>query len=195
VLAFVGCSEGDGGGGSKADGETSDQGDATAPPPTEGTWTDPATGLMWQVPGAQDPLAGVDWSQALAACEALRWAGFEDWVLPTLDDLRSLIRGCAETATGGACPNTNACPDESAVCYDGDDCMGCLDGDGPGVGGCFWVPEMGAHCNHFWSATRPTSAPGYPCYAHLRNGHVSHNPVEVSIGTYALCVRAAGGGP
>ncbi len=194
--AIVDMSDGDAGTGDSADttddGDTTD-GDATddgeQPAPDGAIWTDPTTGLMWQIPEAPDPRTGLDWYEAVAYCEALELAGYADWTLPTIDDLRSLVRGCDETATGGACPTTHACPDESTECYHGEDCMGCMDGQGPGLNGCYWPTEMGSHCQLYWSSSMTTSPPDYPCYLHLRNGHLSHNPVEVDIGTYAICVR------
>jgi hypothetical protein len=55
----------------------------------DGTVTDTATGLMWQketAPGA------FSWNEALAYCENLTLAGHEDWRLPTIKELRSLVR-------------------------------------------------------------------------------------------------------
>ena len=60
--------------------------------------TDNATGLVWQ--GCASGLTGdtcgtggevsVTWSEALAACEGLSWAGLDDWRLPSLDELHSI---------------------------------------------------------------------------------------------------------
>ncbi|MEM6911408.1 MAG: DUF1566 domain-containing protein [Verrucomicrobiota bacterium] len=64
----------------------------------DGTITDLATGLMWM---AQDsgafPAAGsqgdgtLDWQEALAWAEALDFAGYDDWLLPDIKQLHTLV--------------------------------------------------------------------------------------------------------
>jgi hypothetical protein len=49
-----------------------------------GTWTDPATSLMWAL---QDNGKAVNWDQANNYCRTLSLAGFKNWQLPTLDEL------------------------------------------------------------------------------------------------------------
>ena len=53
----------------------------------DGTITDNVTGLMWQ----QDPGAKMTFDQALAAAETFALAGYDDWRLPTIKELYSLI--------------------------------------------------------------------------------------------------------
>ena len=52
------------------------------------TATDAQTGLMWQRTTSE---AAMDWENALAHCNALSLGGFNDWRLPTLKELRSII--------------------------------------------------------------------------------------------------------
>ena len=53
----------------------------------DGTVTDTYTGLTWQKAGS----ASIQfWEQALAYCEGLNLAGYTDWRLPTIKELRSL---------------------------------------------------------------------------------------------------------
>lgn len=64
----------------------------------DGTVTDHCTGLMWQRETAdvngdgqstdQDVLR---WSEALAYCENLSFAGFDDWRLPSVRELHSIV--------------------------------------------------------------------------------------------------------
>ena len=53
-----------------------------------GTVTDTSTDLTWQ---KDTPENIVNWEQALAYCEALTLAGKNDWRLPDINELRSLV--------------------------------------------------------------------------------------------------------
>lgn len=90
------------------------------------TWTDPITSLTWQVPSAVNVM---NWQEALDYCAALDLDG-GGWRLPDIDELRSLIRDCPATGTGGACTVTSECL-EMWECW-ADVCNGCADG------GCNW---------------------------------------------------------
>jgi len=65
----------------------------------DGTVTDRCTGLMWQQAqfadvngnGQIDLLDAVDWCSALAFCDALVLAGHEDWRLPNIRELQSIV--------------------------------------------------------------------------------------------------------
>lgn len=54
----------------------------------DGTVVDKVTGLVWQSPASdtQQP-----WRDALAYCEALDLAGHDDWRVPDIRELRSLV--------------------------------------------------------------------------------------------------------
>jgi hypothetical protein len=55
----------------------------------DGTVTDNETGLMWQ----QQPRVNFasDWSGALSECESLALAGYDDWRLPNVKELQSIV--------------------------------------------------------------------------------------------------------
>lgn len=67
----------------------------------DGTVTDLVTGLMWQ----QDPGDKLTWNQAAAGADSFELAGYDDWRLPTIKELYSLIRfdGTDVSACVGAC--------------------------------------------------------------------------------------------
>ena len=44
------------------------------------------------------------WAQALMYCKTLDENGHNDWRLPNIDDLRTLIQNHSGTQTGGTCP-------------------------------------------------------------------------------------------
>ena len=55
-----------------------------------GTITDKLTGLIWTKNSLQIP-NGMLWPDAVAACYDLSFAGYDDWRLPNLRELHSLI--------------------------------------------------------------------------------------------------------
>ena len=54
----------------------------------DGTVTDTSTGLMWQQATAPNTY---DWYKAISYCESLSFAGYTDWRLPTIDEIKSLL--------------------------------------------------------------------------------------------------------
>jgi len=88
-------------------------------PSGDATWVDEASQLQW--PRTVN-VSGMSWSEASATCAFLRLCGLDDWRLPTIDELRTLIDGCDATAPGGACGVTDSCA--SDACWR-TDCMSC----------------------------------------------------------------------
>ncbi|MCK9463347.1 MAG: DUF1566 domain-containing protein [Proteobacteria bacterium] len=105
---------------------------------------DPSTNLCWQKEA--DYFLGEFWTDAINTCDS--YSG--GWRLPTISELRTLIRGCDATATDGDCNVTDDCL-QAACC--GDACAGCEGMDGPGPGGCFWDPAIGGGCQMYWSSS------------------------------------------
>jgi hypothetical protein len=68
-------------------------------------WYDSSTTLEWQNPGTAFLPEVQELDGAIAHCSA-RGPG---WRVPTIDELRSLVRGCAIQQTGGACRVTGQC--------------------------------------------------------------------------------------
>lgn len=61
----------------------------------DGTVTDEITGLMWQ----QDPGEKMTWTEAVAMVADFELAGYDDWRLPTIKELYSLIDFSGNTTT------------------------------------------------------------------------------------------------
>ena len=120
--------------------------DTSIPPPT---WPDETSGLLWQV----TPTGGyMDWSEAKAHCADLDFEGRKDWRLPTIGELRTLIRGCPATEDGGSCDVEEGdclkwgCRDET--------CEGCGWWSSTALaGGCSWPDEMQGTCGWYWSSS------------------------------------------
>jgi hypothetical protein len=151
-----------------------------------GEWGDNGNGtimnykynLMWQQTDTYMP-----WSNAITYCNGLDSAGFNDWRLPTIDELRSLIIGCPATMPGGACPATNSCG-----CGFTTDCGGCAQWGGPGTGGCYYPSMFQGSCLEYWSSSTypPNEANAWKVnFDHaLVSSHGKDN------NDYARCVRS-----
>ncbi|MBP5406944.1 DUF1566 domain-containing protein [bacterium] len=101
---------------------------------SNGIWVDPDTYLIWENPMGNQGTGGVGptHTQAAAYCENLVLAGTDDWRLPTIDELRTLVRGVSTTMTGGKCPTSESCTDQDSCNKDkenkhgfGNSCLGC----------------------------------------------------------------------
>jgi hypothetical protein len=127
-------------------------------------WTDPATGLMWQISPTG---GGMNWAHAKTHCEQLNLGGHADWRLPTIAELRSLIRGCPPTESGGACETTDSC---TTLDCGKDACRGCPDHERP-TGVC-WPGELGGATWFYWSASPVADTAIYAWGVHFRVGSV-----------------------
>lgn len=59
----------------------------------------------------------MDWKEAFSYCNSLNANTYEGWRLPTINELRSLIKNCPRTVTGGLCRVSDNCNSDS--CWDG----------------------------------------------------------------------------
>jgi hypothetical protein len=146
--------------------------------------TDPATGLMWQ----NGPTVGarsITWQEAKNYCAELSWGGFGGWRLPDIDELRSFIRGCPPTVTGGSCSVTDECL--SYGCWN--DTCGCGYGGGPGPGCSYWPAgisgELGSY--PYWSSSTVAQHSHLAWWVQFGTGEILGGPIGVAI--LARCVR------
>ena len=106
---------------------------------TTGIWVDPkpfngTVHLMWENPMQYTGFGGAEPSHADSEtyCANLVLAGHDDWRLPTIDELRTLVRGISTIEPGGKCPTSESCTNQ-ATCADdkdntqgfGNSCLGC----------------------------------------------------------------------
>lgn len=149
---------------------------------------DAATGLMWQ----SYPDLECEWEAAIAYCHDLTLEGYGDWRLPTISELRSFIRGCKATMTGGACGVTDECL--SSECAE--DCVECEELKGPGPDGCYWDAKLGGPCEwHFgnwtwwnWSSSSHTLMNDCAWGVFFGTGLVDYSSKDYNT-HHARCVR------
>ncbi len=130
-------------------------------PSNSGPYTDPNTQIVWSLEMGH----WLSWEHANDYCENSEAYGFSDWSLPTIDQLRTLIKGCDNTKTGGSCKMSNNCTTVS--CWEEElgensPCNGCEGNEGPYYedenGYNYYVPEEfeNYYCILFWSSTQMT---------------------------------------
>jgi len=147
---------------------------------TGDTWTDSSSGLTWQVTPLSDHMT---WDEAKTYCQTLTLAG-GGWHLPTISELRSLIRGCDATVTGGACGVTDDCIDSSCR---NDPCVGCDYLAGPGSGGAYWPDGMSGVISWYWSSSVVADVDSYVWRVVFNSGLVSGHYIDDN--GFARCVR------
>ena len=134
-----------------ADADAYDAGDADGDVTAcDGAWLDPTTGYLWENPPS-DTMR--NWDDAMSYCNGLSLCGYPagSWHLPTISELRSFIRGCPGTVTGGACGVTDSCLDSS--CWSSAACNRCSWLGGPDSDGCYWDSTVGGDCYWYWSSS------------------------------------------
>ena len=177
---------GDSGGFDGGDGGTDTDADTDADADAGGdcaeAWYDPASGLSWAVLPSVD--GEMNWQSAADFCDAMALCGDDDWRLPTVDELRSLVRGCPDTETGGACEVTDYCatPD----CWNSA-CDSCAFDEGPDAG-CYRPAEMEGSCIPMWTSTGDEESEPGAWTVGFRTAAVA-NVTKTTIDAGARCVR------
>jgi len=149
------------------------------PPSNGGTWTDPTTGYVWQNPPTEYTMT---WDNAVDYCKSLNLDG-KQWHLPTISELRSLIRDCAATQTGGSCGVTDIC--SSSPCSTSA-CIGC---GGKSFYDCYWDPNLSGAYFYYWSASSYADSTGYAWGVNFHNARVN-NSYKAYYNSNVRCVRA-----
>ena len=86
----------------------------------DGVYLDPTTGFLW---ATQDNGRDIDWRRAATYCVGLVLAGYDDWALPSLEALESLLRPMAKGAYNlpvkfqltACCPWSSTSEDEKSA--------------------------------------------------------------------------------
>ncbi len=153
-------------------------------------WVDPDTGIWWLyeiVSGYLEDDAYIE-----DFCESLnfqQYEGYYDWRLPTISELRSIIRGCSATMPGGSCGVTDECTDEGDCFTFG--CNGCPWGEGPDLG---WYVASEIHLedyhNRLWSSSVDSFTGGYIRWlVDYAYGSVVWGVSTLPLSSRVMCVR------
>ncbi len=172
-LVFSSCSEDD----------DSDSSDGDSLGNCEWGWGDSTSGLCWQNPPSSSTMFASD---AVTHCEDMTFGGHNDWRLPDIDELRSLIRGCEVNGSDGACGVTDPGCLNKGTCRDG--CTSCAERGGPGKEGCYWDGAIDGPCtSKFWSSSTVEADSEKVWFVNFADGDVSFNPGNS--GYSVRCVR------
>jgi hypothetical protein len=170
-----------------------------------GVWLDTESNLCWQEPPSSETS---NWYIAAGVYEYLLnpdtdnyCAGLgSGWRLPTVSELRSLIRGCDATEwdmTWTEAPDDTFCGVWDSclmdvLCYDSNACNPgeCSPMGGPGADGCFWDAALGIRaCAGYWSSSDNEENTTYAWFIDFTSGHVKNG--KKSFNGRARCVLSA----
>jgi len=105
--------------GSDDEGQTPSSGIPECSSTSSAPCKDSSSGLMW----SDKAYYTMSWETAVDYCDELYRSGFSDWRVPDIDELRTLVKNCPESETGGECPISEAGGVLSQLYVT--ECMGC----------------------------------------------------------------------
>jgi hypothetical protein len=115
--------------------------------------------LMWYKDNTEDittAIQSITFENAKKYCENLDYAGFKDWRLPTIDELRTIVENYSDIESNGRCQvsekcNEISCLKKGAKNSSDNICGELLDKEQQ----CFWNKIWGnKYCGEFWSSTK-----------------------------------------
>ncbi len=168
-------------------------------------WCDDDSGLCWQDPqkdAYNEKNGGVTSFDAKRYCEELILGGSDDWRLPNITELRSIIQGNVLTHSTGLCYIKDGSSMNNQHIFNHIPCLGNMNPlTGPDESGCYWQTELKGTCNNvdpassthyleFWSTTKAADDPeNWVAYVFFDTASVGFNH-SLSLGE-VRCVRDA----
>ena len=148
----------------------------------DGTALDPVSCLLWQKSPDGDPPG--TWQLAESYC-ANNTPGLPGtgWALPTISQLRSLVRNCPQVETGGTCGVTDSCLSFACLAQNSYACNAC------DVVGCvYWDSVFSAGvCYDYWSSLVYADYPTKRWGIHFDSAHLFAEDTQG--GRFVRCVR------
>ena len=127
----------------------------------------------------------MDWNGAKQYCEKLTEDDYNDWRLPNIDELRSLIQNCPKTEDAGECKIS-----EEKSCLSSKKCKSKC----PGSGDCEYKPDNVGYYSRFgdpgiglWSSSSGSDATDSVWFVDFERGEVTFGSKSISL--YVRCVR------
>ena len=126
----------------------------------------------------------MSWDEAKAYCEGINEDGHSDWRLPTISELRTLIKDCPATEFGGECKVTDYCLSYDNCCIGA--CSGCS-GSSDGR-----YSKLG-DTDLLWSSSETSDVDGVVWRVYFGSGLVSYSSksggLDSHYGFNVRCVR------
>ena len=140
-------------------------------------------GNMWSA-RSQEIL---NWDDAVSYCKDLTELGHYDWRLPTINELRTLMRNCLNTEPGGLCNLTDECLEEEIS----EDCTSYHTECDNNHCSCQYNNEEGYYSklgdsDTYWSSTE-AGCSNYAFVVYFRTAHIDTESKAWSV--YVRCVR------
>ena len=121
------------------------------------------------------------WDDAVSYCDNLTERGYSDWHLPTISELRTLIKNCSGTVTGGSCGVTDSCLSYSNCWSDSCHCDYMKNNGG-------YYSKLGDDDNvRLWSSSTPSDTTNRPWGVDFYDGYVGRS--NKGNDDYVRCVR------
>ena len=125
----------------------------------------------------------VNQEEALEYCNNLTLCGYSDWHLPNIDELRTLIKDCPSTETGGSCGVSENCL--SASCWN--DCSSC-----PEISSGEQSYSKLSDGGWLWSSSIKSDDPDYALGVFFTTASIGfYRKNDRYVWMYAACVRNA----
>ena len=139
-----------------------------------------ANGLLWENPGTSKQY---DYEAAIKYRNSLTLGGYK-WRLPSISELRSLIRNCSATlSTSKKCLVKDDCLLSTEICNT-ELCWGCVENASPT--GCYWDTNLSGHCSWYWSSSMVSDAPETAWFVVYDDGSIRWDTIMVA--SYIRCV-------
>lgn len=165
------------------DSQPDDGGDTSSPEPafpecsssSTNPCKDSATKLVWSASNGKN----AKWAEAKTHCDNLTDGGFKNWRMPTISELRTLVRNCQKTATGGLCKVTDECTasysSANPQCYNIDLCTSTtnaigIERCGDQTDGSYSL--LGDASVYLWSSSEPDEDHDKAWYIYFKNTNI-----------------------